>query len=222
MKDIEITKNRNSLKLKIPMFILVIGYISFFIYQIFTHDFDINKDGNILKVILIFISVFFLGCSSITSNKLSNFFTLSNYAILLLLVIPVLPNVIPKNIKLTHSTTSIKEGNLVCSGSTDTSENTKIDVSYVKDNISKLVYTYTFDINNKKGAENLVNHFDKKFQEIDNIYSEITISDNVTVTFTYNLEDVDKTKLSEIDSEINTSLKQLKNAELKNMTCDNR
>ena len=219
MQDIGVNKkNNNLLKYKIPMFILVIGSIAFFIYQIFTKDFDINKDLNLVKIILIFISVFFLGCSAITSNKMSKFFTLSNYVIVLLLVVSILPNIIPKDIKLTS--TNIKTESMICKGATNTSDNTIINIDYTKDNINKIVYTYTFDINSKTGAENLVNHFDKKYQEIDNIYSEITISDNVTVTLTYNLDNVDKDKLSNIDDTIPTSVKELKKDTLNSMTCN--
>ena len=138
------------------------------------------------------------------------------------MIVPSILTILPKFEKSTTVNKIIEDEKITCTGITDTSDDTKIDIDYNEDQIKKIVYTYTFNINKKDGAENLVNRFDRKYSEIDNIYSEITISDNVIVTFTYKLENVDQDKLKELDEDIETSFKKYKEKELNNLTCKNR
>ena len=218
-KEVEIKKTVNfSLRYKLPMFIFVIGYIILFIIQFITKDFDINKTHNIIKVALMFLSVFLLGCSCITNNKLSLFFTFSNYFVLFTLLIPFIIDLLPDKLKVVESTTDNK---IVCKGSTDMSNDTKINVDYYKDKIKKLEYIYTYDLDNTTGAENQINKFDKLYEEYDNIYSEINISDKVVVTLTYNLENINIDDINKLDENITDSYKQFKKNYSK-FKCENR
>lgn len=214
--------NKYYLILKIPMLILIMFYLIYFIYEYISKDYDLNKRENIINIVLIFTSIILLGLSIITSNKLTLVFTCTNYLVTILLFTPVILTSLPKLEKQVPTSKNIEEKQITCSGSTDTSDITQIDVNYSEDKIKKIVYIYTFNIDKKDGAENLMNRFDRKYNEIDNIYSEITIGDKVTVTFTYKLENVDQNKLKEVDEEFEPSFKNFKEKELKNLTCKNR
>ena len=207
---------------KIPMLILIISYLIYFIYEYISKDYDINKKENIINIGLIFLSIFLLGLAIVTNNKISLVFTVTNYVVILFLIVPIVLAVLPKHEKNSTASKIVEDEKITCTGSTDTSDETQIDIDYNGDRINKIVYTYIFNIDKKDGAENLVNRFDKKYNDIDNIYSEITISDNVVVTFTYKLENVDQNKLKEIDEDIETSFKKLKETQLNNLTCKNR
>lgn len=207
---------------KIPMLILIISYLIYFIYEYISKDYDINKKENIINIGLIFLSIFLLGLAIVTNNKISLVFTVTNYVVILFLIVPIVLAVLPKREKNSTASKIVEDEKITCTGSTDTSDETQIDIDYNGDRINKIVYTYIFNIDKKDGAENLVNRFDKKYNDIDNIYSEITISDNVVVTFTYKLENVDQNKLKEIDEDIETSFKKLKETQLNNLTCKNR
>lgn len=223
MKEVSNLKtNKYYLIYKIPMLILIISYLIYFIYEYISKDYDINKKENIINIGLIFLSIFLLGLSIVTNNKISLVFTFTNYIVILFLIVPSILTILPKFEKSTTVNKIIEDEKITCTGITDTSDDPKIDIDYNEDQIKKIVYTYTFNINKKDGAENLVNRFDRKYSEIDNIYSEITISDNVIVTFTYKLENVDQDKLKELDEDIETSFKKYKEKELNNLTCKNR
>ena len=218
-KEVIIKKVINfSLRYKLPMFLFVMGYIVLFIIQYITKDFDINKTHNIIKVSLMFLSVFLLGCSCITNNKLSVFFTFTNYIVLFVLMIPFIIDLLPEKLKVVESKTDDK---ITCTGQSDLSENTKINIDYKKDTIKRIVYIYTYDLENTTGAENQVNRFEKKYIDFDNIYSEIEVSDKVVVTLYYNLENTDMNKLKEVDDTITNSYKELKK-QIKSYKCTNR
>lgn len=223
MKEVSNVKtNKYYLIYKIPMLILIISYLIYFIYEYISKDYDINKKENIINIVLIFLSIFLLGLAIVTNNKISLIFTFTNYIVILFLIVPTILTILPKFEKSTTVNKIIEDEKITCTGITDTSNETKIDIDYNENQIKKIVYTYTFNIDKKDGAENLVNRFDRKYSEIDNIYSEITISDNVIVTFTYKLENVDQDKLKELDEDIETSFKKFKENELNNLTCKNR
>ena len=206
----------NTIGYKIPMFILVIGYLIYFIYTFITKDYDFNDKFNKINLVLIFVSVFLLGCSAITTSRRTLIYTISNYIIVFILIGTSIYNIIPKKDK---NNSINKEETLICNGKTDTSDNTTIEVTYEGNKIKKLVYTYLFNIKNKTGAENLVNRFDKAFASFTNIYSEIEISDNVTVRFTYNLENVSIDTVKEINNDITDSYDELKKNTLDNLSC---
>lgn len=212
-----VVNNKFSLIFKIPMFILTIGYLTFFIYQYIKNGFEFNNIGNIIKIILVFLSVIFLGCATITTNKRAIIFTSLNYITLLILIIPIIVKVIPKTDDYKEEKTS-KE-NITCDGKSDISDNTKVEISKKGNEIQRIVYTYTFDIKDQTEAENVFNRFDKQFNSINNIYSEITISDNVIVTFTYNLENVKLEDVKAIDDSITTSYKDFKDKQLSGFSC---
>ncbi len=223
MKEDSIKKtNKYYLIYKIPMLIAIIGYLIYFIYEYINKDYDISKRENIINTVLIFVSIFLLGLSIVTSNKLTLAFTFTNYIVIILLIAPIISASLPKSEKNSPANKKITEEKITCEGSTETSEITQVDVDYAEDKIKRIVYTYTFNIDKKDGAENLKNRFDHKYSEIDNIYSEITISDKVTVTFTYKLENIEAEKLKEADEELETSFKKFKERELNNLTCKNR
>ena len=218
-KEVIIKKVINfSLRYKLPMFLFVMGYIVLFIYQYITKDFDINKTHNIIKVALMFLSVFLLGCSCITNNKASVFFTFANYIVLFVLLIPFIIDLLPEKLKVVESQTADK---ITCSGKSELSDNTTINIDYKKDKIKKIVYIYTYDIENTVGAENQVNRFEKLYEGYNNIYSEIDISDKVVVTLTYNLENVNIDELHEIDDTITDSYKKFKK-QISSYKCNKR
>lgn len=209
-------KQTNTLIFKIPMFILVVAYLSLFIYQLFTKDFNIDNNDDKLKLILVLISVFIMGITSITKSKISILFSLLNS---LLIIYLFLNNF---NIKIIDYKTKDKNPNkLTCNGKTETSDDTIIDIDYENDKITKIVYTYIFNSDTKDGAENLVNHFDKQYSETNSIYSEITIGDKIEVKFTYNINELDNETIKNID-DINTSYKKFKKEKLNNFECKNR
>ena len=209
-------KQTNTLIFKIPMFILVVAYLSLFIYQLFTKDFNIDNNDDKLKLILVLISVFIMGITSITKSKISILFSLLNS---LLIIYLFLNNF---NIKIIDYKTKDKNPNkLTCNGKTETSDDTIIDIDYENDKITKIVYTYIFNSDTKDGAENLVNHFDKQYSETNSIYSEITIGDKIEVKFTYNINELDNETIKNIDN-INTSYKKFKKEKLNNFECKNR
>ncbi len=223
MKEVSnVKKNKYYLIYKIPMLILIICYLIYFVYEYISKDYDINKKENIINIVLIFLSIFLLGLAIVTNNKISLIFTITNYIVILFLIVPIVSTILPKFEKSSTVSKTIEDEKITCTGITDTSDKTQIDIDYNKDQIKKIVYTYTFNIDKKDGAENLVNRFDKKYSEIDNIYSEITISDNVIVTFTYKLENIEQNKLKELDEDIETSLEKFKEKELNNLACKNR
>ena len=111
---------------------------------------------------------------------------------------------------------------MICTGSTESSDNTTVEVSYSNNKINKLSYTYIFDLKNKTGAENLVNRFDKQFADFTSIYSEIEISDKVTVKLTFNLENVSMDTVKSIDENITDDFNELKEKQLNNLTCEQK
>lgn len=213
-------KTDYALVYKIIMYILVIGYIIFFIYQLLTKDFNIDKNINRLKIILLFLSIFILGCATITTKKASIALSITNYLVIIILILINFNLKLP-NFRFDKEKTDNKKvsGKLECNGKTDTSDNTIINVYYTGNKIDKIVYTYIYDLKNQTGAENLSNHYDKKYADFANIYSEITISDDVQVKVSFNLDRVDIDKLKEIDKEHTVSFKELKDKELKNLSC---
>lgn len=218
-KEVIIKKVINfSLRYKLPMFIFVMGYIVLFIIQYITKDFDIHKTHNIVKVVLMFLSVFLLGCSCITNNKTSVFFTFTNYIVLFILIIPFIIDLLPEKLKVVESKIDDK---ITCTGHSELSDNTTINIDYKKDKIKKIVYIYTYDVENTLGAENQVNRFEKMYLDFDNIYSEIDVSDKVVVTLTYDLEHVDMDKLKDIDDTITDSYKKFKK-QLSGYKCSKR
>ncbi len=208
--------NKFLLVFKIPMFILTIVYLTVFIYNFIKNGYEFDTFNNILKVILIFVGIILLGLSTITMGRKSIIFAIGNYIVIFILIIPSIISVMPKPSDYENSN---KIDNIVCSGSTDISNNSKIEITKKGNDIEKIVYIYTFDINDKAEAENVINRFDKQYTDINNIYSEITISNNVVVTFTYNMKNIDLNKLKEIDDTITTSYKDFKNKQLNNLTC---
>lgn len=218
-KEVIIKKVINfSLRYKLPMFLFVMGYIILFIIQYITKDFDINKTHNIIKVVLMFVSVFLLGCSCITNNKVSVFFTFANYIVLFVLLIPFIIDLLPDKLKIKESKIDDK---ITCSGKSELSDKTTINIDYKKDKIKKIVYIYTYDLENVTGAENQINRFDKMYEDFDNIYSEIEVSDKVVVTLTYNLENIDIDKLKQIDDINTNSYKEFKKS-IKGYKCSKR
>ena len=87
--------------------------------------------------------------------------------------------------------------------------------------LKKIVYIYTYDIENTVGAENQVNRFEKLYEGYNNIYSEIDISDKVVVTLTYNLENINIDELHEIDDTITDSYKKFKK-QISSYKCNKR
>lgn len=220
MKQEELKKDK-SLIYKLITFILVIMYFIYYIYQYITKDFDLNNKINFIRTIILFLSIFLLGCTSITKKRTSIVFSIITYIVLSILIIPNIYSLIPKIEKKEKKSTNEKI-KITCEGSTDTSDNTIINIDYTNDTINKVVYSYTYKLENKTGAENLVNRFDKMYAYVSNIYSEIEISDKVIVTFTYKFDDVNIDKIKEIDDSITTSYKEFKNNNLNNLTCKNR
>ena len=209
-------KQTGSVIFKIIMFILVFGYATFYIYQLYTDKIIINNDENI-KIILLFISFFLMGCSLISKNKLSLFFSITN---ILLICCIILFNYI-KLPKINNSSKKIETGKITCTGKTDNSDNTTINLDYEKNKINKIEYIYIYSMEEKNGAENLVNHFDKQYSEINSIYSEITYTDKIEVKFTYNLNKLDKETIKSLDN-ISDSYKEFKDKNLNNLECKNR
>ena len=216
----DVVKKKSYLKYKVPMFLLSIGYIVYFIYLFLTKDYDFNKTINIIKLVGLFLLVFILGLTSLTNSKLTIFFSIIGYLLITSLVILNLNIKIPKINNSKEAKTN--SGKITCKGKTDTSDNTTIDIDYKKDKINTIIYTYRFDIKNKTGAENLVNHFDKSYIDYNNIYSEITISNDVEVKFYYNLDNIDINKIKEINDKITDSYKEFKKNELSSLECKTR
>ena len=217
MKNNSIKKDY-SLIFKIISIIFILGYISFFIFKYITTDFNLDK--NFFKTILFFILIIIFCCCLITKRKVSIFFSIISWLLILLLVFSNIEKLIPNPIKNENNKNELKK--ITCSGSTDTSDNTIIDIDYTNDKISKIIYTYTFDIDKQDGAQNLVNRFDKMYSDFVNIYSEIEISDNVVVKTTYKLNNVDIDKIKEIDEDFTNSYKEFKKKNLKDLACKNR
>lgn len=209
-------KGKNTIGLKIPMFILVIGYLIYFIYTFITKDYNFDDNFNKINLVLIFVSVFLLGCSAITTSKITFIYTLANYIIVFILISTSIYSVLPTKDKKANEK---KEEIVICEGKTESSDNTKIEVTHTNDKVNKIIYTYVFDLKNKTGAENLVNRFDKSYLDFTNIYSEIEINDKVTVNLYYNLDNVSMDVINNIDSEITDSYSKLKENTLKNLTC---
>lgn len=207
----------NTIGFKIPMFILVIGYLIYFIYTFITKDYNFNDKFNKINLVLIFISVFLLGCSAITNSRRTIFYTICNYIVVFVLIGTSIYSVLPKDNKNKN-----KIETMICTGSTESSDNTTVEVSYSNNKINKLSYTYIFDLKNKTGAENLVNRFDKQFANFNSIYSEIEISDKVTVKLTFNLENVSMDTVKSIDENITNDYNELKEKQLNGLTCEQK
>lgn len=217
MKNESIKKDY-SLVFKIISIVFLLGYICFFIFQYIFTDYNLNK--NILKIILFFILIIIFCCCLITKRKVSIFFSIVSWLLILFLVFPNIEKLIPNPIKNENNKNKLNK--ITCNGSTDTSDNTIIDINYTNDKISKIIYTYTFDIDKKDGAKNLANRFNKLYSDFVNIYSEIEISDNVVVRTTYKLNNLDINKIKDIDKDFTDSYKEFKKKYLKFFTCKNR
>lgn len=213
----DVLKKDNSLIFKIISIILVLGYIVFFIIQYITTNFDFNN--NINKIVLLFSLIFILCLCLVTKKKISIFFSILSWILVIILIFPNIYKIIPNPIKSTEKNTLNK---ISCSGKTDTSDDTIIDIDYKNDKINKIIYTYTFDIDKKDGAQNLVNRFNNLYSDLINIYGEIEISDNVVVKITYKLENMDIDKIKEIDDNFTDSYKKFKKENLDSLTCKNR
>lgn len=211
---------KNYILHKIPIFILTITYIIYFIIMFINKDFSLNNNKDLINIICLFVLVILLGIISITNSKLTVFISIVSYIIYILLIINntniKLPNI---NIK---KKTQEKEKSIICNGKTDISDNTIINITYKGDIISNITYTYKYDIKNKTGAENLVNHFDKLYSDYGNIYSEITISDDVIVNLYYNFKDINIDEIKKLDEKITNSYKELNEKELSKLECKNR
>ena len=147
--------------------------------------------------------------------RTSIFYTICNYIVVFILIGTSIYSVLPKNSKDNN-----KKELITCTGKTESSDNTKVEILNKKGNIEKISYTYVFDIKNKTGAENLVNRFDKSYADFTSIYSEIEISDKVTVKLTYNLDKVDMETVKEIDGNITNDYNELKEKQLNDLTCE--
>ncbi len=222
-EDIVKKKTLVSLAAKLIMFILIIGYLAYFIYNYINTDFDWTNKINIFKVTLIFIIIIFLGIICLSNNKATLFFTIINYILICVLIVVSLIDILPKKekpaTKQTKKEKTIDEGQLICTGKTNTSDNTKIQVTYKEDEIKELIYTYEFDLKDKEKAQELVNNFDNKYKEFNTIYSEISINDKINIIFTYNIEDVEQQNLDKLDIK---SYKELKEKELDKLTCQKK
>lgn len=207
-------KNKKIL-IKFIMYIITIAYMILFVYQYLNNGFEIDKNNNMLKVILLFIAFISCSISSITNSKATYIFAFINYITVIILFVLSISLYIPKDNKVPKED-KVKE--IICTGKSTISDNSTIEITYQGDKINKLIYTHIFDKDDESGAKNLINKFDVQYKEFDTIYSEITISDNVIVKFTYNIEHISHENL---DENI-TSYKSLYNNELKNMTCKNR
>lgn len=201
----------SKLALKIIMFIIIIIYmILFVLFKGYNND--------ILQISLLFIGIITCSLGAITNSKITYVFIFSNYIIFLILFILIAIPYLPKNI-ISKEDTNLIPTELICTGESDISNDTKIEITYVDDDIKNLAYTYTFSKDNQDGAKNLINKFDMQYKNYNTIYSELTINNNnITVKFTYDLENIDK---ADLDKNL-VSFKNLNDKELKKMTCKNR
>jgi len=175
-------------------------------------------NNDILQISLLFIGIITCSLGAITNSKITYVFIFSNYIIFLILFILIAIPYLPKNI-ISKEDTNLIPTELICTGESDISNDTKIEITYVDDDIKKLAYTYTFSKDNQDGAKNLINKFDMQYKNYNTIYSELTINNNnITVKFTYDLENIDK---DDLDKNL-VSFKNLNDKELKKMTCKNR
>lgn len=218
--DLHLNYKKSYLKHKIIMYLFSITYIVYFIYLFMTKDFDFKNQMDLIRFIGLFVLVFFNGLATLTNSKLTVFLSIIVYLLVIGLTITTLNIKVPK-VKNKQSNNN-ETGNIICTGKTDTSDDTTIQVEYENDVINKIIYTYIFDKKNKTGAENLANHFDKSNSGNDNIYSEITISDKVEVKFYYILDNVDIKEIQKSNNKITSSYKEFKKNELNNMKCKTR
>lgn len=212
-------KNRKSyLILKSSIFIFTISFIIFFIKQFLNSDFNLNNTKDLINLICLFISIVLLGFVSITNSKLAIITSILSYILYVIIIVNNCNIKIP-NININRKD---KEQNVICNGQDENNNDITINFTYKKDKISKINYTYNYKLEDKTGAENLVNHFDKLYSEYNNIYSEITISDKVIVNLYYNFDNIDINKLKELDENITDSYKEFKDKTLNKLTCKNR
>lgn len=219
--DLHLNYKKSYLKHKIIMYLFSIIYIVYFVYLFMTKEFNLNNNMDLIRIIGLFIIVFINGLATLTNSKLTIFLSILVYILTIGLTITTLNIKVPK-IKSINKNNTNETGHIICVGKTDTSDDSKIEVTYNKDKIDRITYTYIFDIKNKTGAENLVNHFDKANSSNDNIYSEITISDNVEVKFYYNLNNADIKEIQKDNNKITDSYKEFKKNELDKLQCKTR
>lgn len=231
LEDEKKKTNKTFIGSKIFMFILIIGYFSYFIYFYVTSDFNWNDKLNIFKVVLLIITVFILCITALTNNTVALFFSIINYILIFCLIgISATKYInidLSKDVKQKVKSESKKEvkpqkEKIVCMGKTDISDNTEIDIDYTDDKTNLLVYRYHFDLDKQQDAEKIVNEFNKEYSNIESIYGEININDSVTVALTYDIDNIKKEELPNLKDNKFLSYKELQASDLNNLQCKTR
>lgn len=214
--------DKKELIMKLILFFLVIGYLIYFIYEYLNVGFDFSTKANLFKLTLLFISIFLLCLVSVTNKTAALFFSIINYILILFLIgldlITLIPK--PKEEEKPKEEPEEKEElvELVCTGRTDISSDTIIEVNYTGDVVNKIIYTYTFEGDELEVIEKEKDNFDKTYENINGISSGTSISDKGILTFTFDMDEIDKDKLPE-DKKYLQSFKELNEKDLANLDC---
>ncbi len=210
------TIDKKELIMKLILYLLVIGYLIYFVYDYLTGNFDWENKVNIFKVVILLISIFILGIVTVTNKSIALFFSITDYILILCLIGLTVTSLISPT-KKDEKEQKEEKHNLICTGRTENSAQTTIEVEYTNDTINLLKYTYLIDVDEQSHAEKLKEDFDKQYQDEENIYSEINISNDIILSFTYDMDKVNKKK---INDEKLLSFTKLNDQELSNMECN--
>ena len=208
---------KNDLISKICLFVLIISYFIYFIYSYITTDYDFNNKVNLFKLMLFFVALLGLGLTIVTNKSVSLFFNIFDFIIILFLIGLTIMDFIPKEEKEESKETSKEvaiKRSITCSY-----DNTKIDVTYTNNNINNIIYTYTYPLGQEDKLNNEVLAFNEKYQDTEAIYGEININDDITLTYTYNIDDIDINKYKDIIDNKLLYYDKLHDEELYQMTC---
>lgn len=214
------------LPLKIIMILLIMASIAYFLYTYLTTNFSLDNKLNLFNLIFIFIMVIVLGITLLSNNLISIFFMTINYCLIICFIIINLYSFLPQK-KVVQNKKEDITSKITCTGITNISNNTTIDIDYQNDNIELIKYIYTFELKDQVKAEEYINNFDLTYKDLNNIYSEISINDKIIVTLTYRFLNSDIEKFKNISKasyikDNNVSYQLFKEKELNNLTCKNR
>lgn len=214
------------LPLKIIMILLIMTSIVYFLYTYLTTNFSLDNKLNLFNLIFIFIMLIVLGITLLSNNLISIFFMTINYCLIICFIIINLYSFVPQK-KVVQNKKEDITSKITCTGITNISNNTTIDIDYQNDNIELIKYIYTFELKDQVKAEEYINNFDLTYKDLNNIYSEISINDKIIVTLTYRFLNSDIEKFKNISKasyikDNNVSYQLFKEKELNNLTCKNR
>ena len=195
-------KNNPKLVFKVILIILEMFLVGFSIYNMISTDYDFNNKFNLISIITLFVSLLFLIISCISNSNLS-------IGTMIITIIFLITSLVASFYKPKIAEQVIVNKN----EKTCTKDTTTIYVKYNDSNIEQIKYTYIYT--NKDDANNTVNHFDNKYKEIDNVYSEISYGNENIVTFNYIITDSNKDILEKKYTDYNL----FKDEELKGFEC---